>query len=170
MKNNLIRKMTFAAMITAVYFVLCVIEGYLASGPVANIRFAEGLLIFTLFIPETVIGVTIGCFIYNLFFGFGIFDALIGGTATILGGLFVLLIKKIINKEGLRLGLFGIGAGLFNAILVPMVLIISIPELNWGMYLYEFMIVGVGELMAVYGVGIPLYFASRKFFEYKNVA
>lgn len=170
MKNNLIRKMTFAAMITAVYFVLCVVEGYMASGPVANIRFAEGLLIFALFIPETVIGVTIGCFFYNLFFGFGIFDALIGGTATILGGLFVLLIKKIIKKESIRLTLFGLGAGLFNAILVPIVLIVSIPDLNWSMYLYEFMIVGVGEIIAVYGVGIPLYFASRKFFEYKNVA
>ena len=162
MKQKVIRKMTFAAMITAVYFVLCVVEGYLAFGPVANIRFAEGLLIFALFIPETVIGVTIGCFIYNLFFGFGIFDALIGGAATILGGLFVLLIKKIIKKEPLRLGLFGLGAGLSNALLVPIVLIISVPSLNWGMYLSEFMIVWVGELIAVYGVGIPLYLVFKK--------
>ena len=72
MKNKMLKKMTFASMISAVYFVLCLIEGYIASGPVANIRFAEGLIVMALFVPETIFGAALGCFLYNLFFGFGI--------------------------------------------------------------------------------------------------
>ena len=68
MKSKNIRKITFASMITAVYFVLCVFEGNLASGFLVNVRFAEGLLVFALFIPETIIGASIGCFLYNLLF------------------------------------------------------------------------------------------------------
>ena len=167
MKNKMLKKITFASMISAVYFVLCLIEGYIASGPVANIRFAEGLIIMALFVPETILGAALGCFLYNLFFGFGIIDALIGTIATIFGGLFVLLINKVIKKEKFKLVLFGLGLVIFNAILVPIVLILNIPDLNWGVYWYEFMIVGIGELIAVYLVGIPLYFASRKIMKEK---
>ena len=167
MKNKMLKKITFASMISAVYFVLCLIEGYIACGPVANIRFAEGLIIMALFVPETILGAAIGCFLYNLFFGFGIIDALIGTIATIFGGLFVLLINKVIKKEKFKLVLFGLGLVIFNAILVPIVLILNIPDLNWGVYWYEFMIVGIGELIAVYLVGIPLYFASRKIMKEK---
>ena len=167
MKNKMLKKITFASMISAVYFVLCLIEGYIASGPVANIRFAEGLIIMALFVPETILGAAVGCFLYNLFFGFGIIDALIGTIATIFGGLFVLLINKVIKKEKFKLVLFGLGLVIFNAILVPIVLILNIPDLNWGVYWYEFMIVGIGELIAVYSLGIPLYFASRKIMKEK---
>ena len=167
MKNKMLKKMTFASMISAVYFVLCLIEGYIASGPVANIRFAEGLIIMALFVPETILGAALGCFLYNLFFGFGIIDALIGTIATIFGGLFVLLINKVIKKEKFKLVLFGLGLVIFNAILVPIVLILNIPDLNWGVYWYEFMIVGIGELIAVYSLGLPLYFASRKIMKEK---
>ena len=167
MKNKMLKKITFASMISAVYFVLCLIECYIASGPVANIRFAEGLIIMALFVPETILGAAIGCFLYNLFFGFGIIDALIGTIATIFGGLFVLLINKVIKKEKFKLVLFGLGLVIFNAILVPIVLILNIPDLNWGVYWYEFMIVGIGELIAVYSLGIPLYFASRKIMKEK---
>lgn len=167
MKNKMLKKITFASMISAVYFVLCLIEGYIASGPVANIRFAEGLIIMALFVPETILGAAIGCFLYNLFFGFGIIDALIGTIATIFGGLFVLLINKVIKKEKFKLVLFGLGLVIFNAILVPIVLILNIPDLNWGVYWYEFIIVGIGELIAVYSLGIPLYFASRKIMKEK---
>ena len=167
MKNKMLKKITFASMISAVYFVLCLIEGYIASGPVANIRFAEGLIIMALFVPETILGAALGCFLYNLFFGFGIIDALIGTIATIFGGLFVLLTNKVIKKEKFKLVLFGLGLVIFNAILVPIVLILNIPDLNWGVYWYEFMIVGIGELIAVYSLGIPLYFASRKIMKEK---
>lgn len=167
MKNKMLKKITFASMISAVYFVLCLIEGYIASGPVANIRFAEGLIIMALFVPETILGAALGCFLYNLFFGFGIIDALIGTIATIFGGLFVLLTNKVIKKEKFKLVLFGLGLVIFNATLVPIVLILNIPDLNWGVYWYEFMIVGIGELIAVYSLGIPLYFASRKIMKEK---
>lgn len=168
MKSKVIQKITFAALIASLYFVLCLIEGYLASGPLVNIRLAEGLIIFALFIPETAIGVTLGCFLYNLFFGLGIIDASIGSAATILGSLCVLLIRKAVKKNWIKLVTYGIGLVVFNAVLVPIVLILGLPSLTWENYFYQMMVVGVGELIAVYGVGIPLYFSTKKFFIRNN--
>ena len=49
-----------------------------------------------------------------------------------------------------------------NAALVPIVLIISVPELSWAMYWTEFGIVALGETIAIYSIGIPLYLISKK--------
>ena len=161
--NKSVKKITFSAIVAALYFVLCVIEGNLASGFMVNIRLAEGLLVLALFCPEVVVGCTIGCFLFNLLFGFGIYDALIGTTATLLGGALIILIGKLTKKDYVRLPLFGLGLVILNAILVPIVLIISLPEeLTWASYWVEMGIVALGELIAVYGVGIPLYYALKK--------
>lgn len=164
MKNKTVKRITFSAIIAALYFALCAIEGPLASGFMANVRLAEGFLVLALFCPEVVFGCSIGCFFYNLFFGFGIYDALIGTSATLLGGLFIVLVSKLFKKDYVKLPLFGLALVLLNAILVPVVLIISLPgDLNWGMYWLEFGIVAGGEALAVYAVGVPLYFALKKF-------
>lgn len=162
MKRTIVKKMTLAASIAALYFVLCLVEGNLASGYMANVRLAEGFAVLAFFCPEVILGTTLGCFIYNLAFGFGIVDAAIGTVATFLGGTFILLIGKLFKKDYFKLPLFGIGLVLLNAILVPIVLIVSLPdELNWSMYWLEFGIVAGGEASAVYGVGIPLYYATK---------
>ncbi len=160
--NKSVKKITFSAIVAALYFVLCVIEGNLASGFMVNIRLAEGLLILAFFIPEVVVGCTLGCFLFNLLFGFGIYDALIGTTATLIGGALIILIGKLTKKNAVRLPTFGIGLVILNAFLVPIVLIISIPELAWDAYWTEVGIVALGEAIAVYAVGIPLYFALKK--------
>ncbi len=162
MKRTIVKRMTFAASIAALYFVLCLVEGNLASGYMANVRLAEGFCILAFFVPEVILGTSIGCFIYNLAFGFGILDATMGTVATLLGTSFIFLIGKLFKKDYFRLPLYGIGLVLLNAILVPIVLILSLPdELNWGMYWIEFGIVAGGEAIAVYGVGIPLYYATK---------
>ena len=157
-----VRRITFASVIAALYFVLCVIEGNLASGFMVNVRLAEGLLVLAFFCPEVVLGCSIGCFMFNLFFGFGIYDALIGTTATLVGGAFVLLIGKLIKKDLFRMITFGLGLVILNAILVPIVLIISVPDLNFGAYWATFGVVALGETIAVYGIGIPLYLFLKK--------
>lgn len=163
--NKIVKRMTLSAIIGALYFSLCLAEGPLASGFMANVRLAEGFLVLAIFCPEIVLGCSIGCFFYNFFFGFGIYDALIGTTATLLGGLFIVLIGKLFKKEYFRLPLFGLMLVVLNAILVPIVLIISLDDLNWSMYWIEFGIVAGGEALAVYGVGIPLYYALKRFME-----
>lgn len=162
MKRTVVKRMTFAASIAALYFVLCLVEGNLASGYMANVRLSEGFCILALFVPEVILGTSIGCFIYNLTFGLGILDAVIGTTATLLGTSFIFLIGKLFKKDYFRLPLYGIGLVLLNAILVPIVLIISTPDqLTWASYWVEFGIVCGGEAIAVYGVGIPLYYATK---------
>ena len=87
---------------------------------------------------------------------------MIGTTATLLGGLYIVLIGKLFKKDAIRLPLFGLALVLLNAILVPIVLIISVDTISWANYWAEFGIVAGGEALAVYVVGIPLYFALKK--------
>ena len=162
-QRSLIKKMTFSAMIAALYFVLCLVEGDLASGFMANVRLAEGFCVFALFVPEVIFGAGIGCFFYNLFFSFGILDAVIGTTATLLGCGFIYFVGRFVKNKPLKLIVFGIGLVVLNAALVPVVLILNLTdELSWASYWVEFGIVAGGEALAVYCVGIPLYFATFK--------
>ena len=61
--NKTVKKMTFSAVIAALYYVLCLIEGPLASGFMMNVRIAEGLLVLALLCPEVVLGCSVGCFL-----------------------------------------------------------------------------------------------------------
>ena len=66
MKNTIVKKLSLIAIIAALYYVICLIEGPIASGFMVNVRLAEGLLVLALFVPEVVFGCAIGCFFFNL--------------------------------------------------------------------------------------------------------
>jgi len=164
MKKSIVKRMTLSALIGALYFAMCAIEGPLASGFMVNVRLAEGLLVLGLFVPEVVIGCSVGCFLFNLLLGgIGPWDAVIGTSATILGGVWIILVGKFFKKDYFRLPLFGLVAVIANAFLVPVTfLIYGFIENNPGAYWLTFGVVCGGEALAIYGVGIPLYFALKK--------
>ncbi len=81
-----VKRMTFSAMIAAVYFVCCFFEQQFASG-VIQCRLSEGFCLLPVFFFEAVPGVVIGCLIYNIFFGAGIYDIVFGTLATFLASL-----------------------------------------------------------------------------------
>ncbi len=86
-----IRKITYIAMIAAIYSVLCLIPGLsaLAFGPI-QVRFAEALTMLPLIYKPSIWGVALGCFLSNLIGAAtgvnptGYLDAIIGTTATLL--------------------------------------------------------------------------------------
>lgn len=91
MKNKLrfsTRGLCRAAVIAALYVVLTLISSAfgLASGAV-QLRISEMLCVLPAFMPSTIPGLTIGCFIANLVSGGVWLDVIFGSLATLAGAL-----------------------------------------------------------------------------------
>ena len=99
MKNNTLY-LTRGALIAALYVALTYISALfgLSSGAI-QFRISEMLCILPVFMPEAIIGVTVGCLISNIICGGVFFDILFGTLATLIGALlcrlFIYLPKKL---------------------------------------------------------------------------
>lgn len=158
MKRRSIRRITFSALIAAIYFACCFAEQSFASGAI-QCRLSEGLTLLPLIFPEAIVGVTIGCLIFNLTSGI-IYDVIFGTLATLLGCIITYLIGKFVRNDFARIVLGGLPPVLLNAFIIPLVLIFGY-QLSDG-YWYLVFTVGLGELIAVYVVGIVVYFPLKK--------
>ena len=155
--NNKIKKMAFSAMIAAIYFLMCFVQQGFASN-VIQCRLSEGLTILPLFFPEAIIGVTIGCLIFNLIQG-SVYDVIFGTLATLCAALCTHYIGKHIKNNTLKFIVGALFPVLFNAFIVPFVLI-SGSGATEG-YFYLVLTVGIGQLIACYVFGYITYFAAK---------
>lgn len=157
---------TTAAFIAAVYAALTYFGNFfgLSYGPF-QIRFSEALTVLPIFTSAAVPGLTVGCFIANIG-SFNLLDMVFGTFATLIAAILTRLLRKI---KFYKLPLLAIAPPvLINAIVIGLeIAIFFIPE---DLSLYTFLTyaayVGVGQLIACYGLGIPLYLALKgKFFQ-----
>ena len=140
------------ALFAAIYVVLCAVLQPISFGPI-QFRFAEILCLFSIDYLWALIGVSIGCFLSNTFFGgLGIADMVFGTLATIIGCLLAYQFRNI-RYKGYPI-LSALMIVLANAIIVGIELgfILSTPNLI-PLYMLE---VGFGELV-VLAIGLPLY-------------
>lgn len=86
MKENKVLFLVQAAMIAAIYVVLCQVFQPISYGEI-QVRIAEALTILPLFTAAAVPGVFVGCLIANLLNGAIILDVMLGSLATLLGAL-----------------------------------------------------------------------------------
>lgn len=93
MKENKVLFMTQAAMIAAVYVVLCVVFAPVSYGPI-QARIAEAMTILPYFTPAAIPGLFIGCLIANLLGGSIMLDVVFGSLATLLGAVGTYLLRK----------------------------------------------------------------------------
>lgn len=93
MKENKVLFMTQAAMIAAVYVVLCVAFAPVSYGPI-QARIAEAMTILPYFTPAAIPGLFIGCLIANLLGGSIMLDVVFGSLATLLGAVGTYLLRK----------------------------------------------------------------------------
>ena len=153
-----VRFLCEAALIAAIYVILtyfCAAVG-MSSGAI-QLRFSEALCIFGLFTPAALPGVALGCFMANLLTGCALWDIVFGSLASLIGMVGVIALKKF---PYLAL----VPYALANMIIVPFVvkLVYGAPE---ALPLI-FLTVGIGEIISVFGFGIPLYLVLKK---HKNV-
>ncbi|MBR2180265.1 MAG: QueT transporter family protein [Oscillospiraceae bacterium] len=152
------------SLIAAAYAVLTLAFPALSYGPV-QVRVSEALCILPFFMPEAVWGLTVGCLVANLVgVTMGVtlpWDVLIGTLATFIS---VVLTRKIRIKW-----LVPLPTVISNAVLVGIMLTyIILPSAETVPLWYNIMTVGAGEVIACYGLGIPLFSVMEKVFGRKN--
>ena len=82
--NYNVLRITYGAVIAAVYVVLTVIFAPISFGPM-QVRIAEMLMILPMFTPAAVPGLFIGCIIANMLGGAIALDVIFGSLATLIG-------------------------------------------------------------------------------------
>lgn len=157
MKNSTL-SITLTAIISALYCALTVALYPLSYGPI-QFRVSEALCILPLFIPQAIVGLSIGCFLSNIFSTAGPLDMLFGTIATLLACIVSFIAGKHLKNTFLKLFIAVISPTIFNAFIVPFA-ILSVTEIT-QIYFVTALWVGLGELGVMTILGIPLYFALK---------
>ena len=149
-----IRRLCEAALIAAIYVILtylCAAVG-MSSGAI-QLRLSEALCVLAIFTPAAVPGVALGCFMANLLTGCALWDIVFGTLASLIGMIGCGALKKFPY-------LAPAPYALANMVIIPFVvkIVYSAPE---ALPLI-FLTVGIGEIISVFGFGIPLYLALKK--------
>ena len=157
-------KLAKTGVIACVYAASTMLIAPLSYGSI-QLRFSEALTILPLFMPESVIGLFIGCLIANLL-GNGLVDVIFGSLATLVAAVLTYLVGKFMKNEVAKVALGGFFPVIINAIVIPFtyLLITELPSL----YFLNFLTVFVGQFIAVYLFGTLLYLAIKK--HLKNAA
>ena len=150
------RQIAVGGITAALYAVLTWVTGAIAYGPI-QLRIAEALTMLPFLSPQSVIGVTVGCFLANVPSGAGIPDLLIGTVATLLGAVGT----RFCGKHG-KLWAAPLPPILANGILVGGVQAWYTGKLTLGSYLIFAGQIAVSEALVCYGLGIPLILFLRK--------
>ena len=158
MKRNSTLYLTRGACIAALYVALTYVSSLfgLSSG-VIQLRLSEALTILPVFLPEAIIGLTVGCLIANLLTGAVIWDVIFGTLATLIGAIGARLARRLQKR---LIWLATVPTILSNAIIVPFVL-----KYAYGIeggYFFFMLTVGAGEILSAGVLGTLLYFSLRK--------
>ena len=160
MSSSLLYKMVRAALVAAVYVALCLVLAPISYGPV-QIRVSEALTLLPVLCPEAVVGVTLGCFVANLFTGVPL-DMVVGTLATLLAALCTRRLRQV-RWRGLAAAA-SLPPVLFNAVFVGAELtLLYLPAGSpaW-MWLLNMATVGAGQLVSCCGLGLLLLWFIEK--------
>ena len=138
-------RLTRSAAVAAIYFVLSLVLQPVQFGPV-QFRPSEALVMLPLVMPESILGVTVGCALANVASPFGLADVLIGALATLISA----VLTYALRKRPLASCLPPI---VINALAIPAVFALSGPT---EAYLLSALYVGLSEALVVIVLGLPL--------------
>ena len=145
------KHIAIAAIIAALYVVLTLPLGPLATSNFINVRPAEALTLLPLLSPAAIPGLFIGCLISNIPSAFGILDILLGSLVTLVAAVLTKLVKNV--------WIGGVFPVLLNAIFLPIIFISMGAE---DLYFVLFLSILITQIVWVYGLGIPLYYFCKK--------
>ncbi len=156
------KRLCRAGVISALYVVLTYVFAPVAFGPL-QIRPAEALCILPLFYAEAIPALLVGCALSNLISAYSVFDVVLGSLATLLAALCTYLIGRIFKKHPIRIALGGIFPVLFNAFMIPVIIVIIFGETGnyasvTAAYFINVATIGMTECIWVYALGAPLYY------------
>ena len=147
------RDLTLAAVVAAIYFVLCYFGNIfsLTFGPV-QVRLGEALTVLPFLFPATTPGVVLGCLLTNILSPYGPIDMVVGTLAT--------AIAVVWTMKMPRWYLAALPPIVMNALLLPpMWAWAEAGAVNgafWASYLFNLWTFVVGEAVACYVLGTVL--------------
>lgn len=144
---------TRSALVAAIYFALATALQPVSFGPV-QFRLSEALVLLPVFMPESVIGVTLGCFLSNFFYS-TMYDVIFGTIATGVAAVLTFLLRK--TKF-----LYVFPPLILNAILVPLIWVVDGSDTA---YFLNFGLILASEVIVVAVIGWPLTIALKKALE-----
>ncbi|NLX90326.1 MAG: QueT transporter family protein [Firmicutes bacterium] len=133
-----------AGIIAALYVAVTFLLSAISFGPV-QVRIAEGLTLLPVLFPEAIVGLFLGCLLANFFGPFGMADIVFGSLITLLAA----CITRRFRHNKLIAYLSPI---ILNAFLVSLYLYLLFAVPYWPTVLS----IGLGQSIAVLGIGIPL--------------
>ncbi len=155
--------LTRAAIIAALYAAVTLVIYPFSFGSL-QVRISEALTILPFYMPEAVPGLFVGCLISNLFSpNIVILDVIFGSIATLIAAVLTYYCRRL-GKKGRWLAPFP--PVIANAIIIGLVIAWTMTSAGEGsfytLFLYNFCTVGIGQLIACYGLGIPFSFLIEK--------
>ena len=156
MKNEVVRSITFNALIAAIYFLMTFITSPFAFLG-AQVRIAEALVLLCFFRRDFTFGLTLGCLLANLMSPLGMVDVAFGTLATLVSCLGVSFMRQMALATLIPVVVNGfvVGAELYFVLQEPF-------WLNVGL-------VAAGEFVAVSILGYWLFFLLGKRQEFLRV-
>lgn len=149
-----LRKLTLCAAVAALYAALTILTAPFSYGLV-QFRLSEAFVALCAVEPVLGVGITLGCFLANLFSTVTALDTVVGTAATALACLWTAKCK--------RSWLIPLPNVLVNAALVGgMLAFVLFPENVPVGFAVAAAQVGAGELVVMYALGLPLYLYIKK--------
>lgn len=166
--KNQLNKIVVAAVISALYVALTAISSTCGLSYFGvQLRISEALTILPVFSPYAITGLTLGCFIVNLASPLGIVDIIFGTLSTFLAACVTRCLAHVTIKGVPILAPFP--PVFIGAMFIGTMLSFLMPQ---GFSFYVFAMsaisVGVGQFIACYVLGIPLFFLVRKLNIFEN--
>ncbi|MBE5784315.1 MAG: QueT transporter family protein [Clostridiales bacterium] len=153
------RTLVQSALIGALYAVVT-----MACAPISfslvQVRVSEALTVLPYLTPTAVPGLFIGCVAANFLCGAPLYDVIFGSLATLLGALLTYLVRR----QGLSKWLAPLPPVLANALIVGALMKYVYMPGEIG-FLAATAYVAAGQLIACYGLGMPLLAVVEKYKE-----
>jgi len=146
------REIAYAGIVAALYAVLTIALAPISYG-IYQIRLAEALTVLPFLFPSAAIGLWAGCLVANIFGGNGLYDILFGPLFTLAAGSLTYMFSRLKSRR-LGMVLAPIPPIIINAFGVAAYLA-EITQMN---YLFVVQMIGVGQIVACYVLGLPLLF------------
>lgn len=122
-----------------------------------QVRLSEAFTVLPFLFPAAVPGVAVGCLVANLLSPYGLIDVVCGTAATLLAALWTSRIR--------HRALAPLPPVLCNGAIIGAMLAwyeVGFGPGFWGIFAMNALTVGLGELVACYGLGLPILIALPK--------
>lgn len=173
MKTNA-KKLTQAAMIAGLYAAVTFVTSFISFGAV-QYRVSEALTILPVFTASAIPGLSVGCALANLlgfFIGVnpvGAVDAIFGTVATLIAAIATRKIGRS-QKRWVRYLFAPLPPVLANAVIVGLEICLFFEgHITMELFLINSVLVGSGELVVCYVLGLPLIYVLERKDLYKKI-